>query len=390
MARVLGGMAAVGVGAYLLPAKYKYPVHSWVADRLTDGLRNLDAELAHNLAIEAAKWKLTPVAPPTDPALYTRVCGLGFESPVGLAAGFDKNAEAIEGLFNLGFGFVEVGTITPVGQIGNPRPRMFRLEEDLGVINRYGFNNEGVEAVLPRVKTAERHSKPLGINVGKNKVTPEAEAVSDYVKTIEALGPYADYLVINVSSPNTPGLRDLQKRDILEGLLKSVLKTRDELTHKPPLFVKIAPDIDAAQLKDIAAASMNSKVDGVIVSNTTISRPAHLINENKKEAGGLSGAPVRALSTRTIYEMSKATNGKLPIIGVGGIANGRDAFDKILVGASLVQIYSMMAYEGPSIAHRTNTELVQLLKSHGFNSVSDAVGAAHRNPSLLPSDLKTK
>eukprot|EP01061_Rhynchopus_euleeides_P030863 TRINITY_DN5113_c0_g1_i1.p1 TRINITY_DN5113_c0_g1~~TRINITY_DN5113_c0_g1_i1.p1 ORF type:complete len:388 (+),score=156.34 TRINITY_DN5113_c0_g1_i1:42-1205(+) len=373
-----GGVVAAGAAFSLLPKSQKWEVHSAVADLGTTLLRKLDAETAHHAAILAASWKLTPVAPATDPVLFTNCLGLGFESPIGLAAGFDKNAEAIEGLLDLGFGFVEIGTVTPLAQAGNERPRMFRLEEDRGVINRYGFNNDGMDVVEPRVRAAQKHGKPLGINVGKNKVTPEAEAVSDYSKTIRKLGPHADYLVVNVSSPNTPGLRDLQKKEVLQTLLTTLVSVRGELAHNPPILVKIAPDLNPAELKDIADASLAAKVDGVIVNNTTISRPDTLQSENKTQAGGLSGRPLRELATQTISNMYTHLQGRVPIIGVGGIGSGKDAYEKIRAGASLVQIYSMLAYEGPSLAHRANVELAELLKDAGYTSVKDAVGAAHR------------
>ena len=337
-----GGLAAL---AYTqLPVQTKWDIHARLSDTATTALRQIDAETAHNLAIKAASLRLTPVAPETDPVLHTNLLGLGFPSPVGLAAGFDKNAEGITGLLDMGFGFVEIGTVTPVGQAGNEKPRMWRLPEDRGVINRYGFNNGGMEEVYPRVASAQKHGKPLGINVGKNKVTSEAEAVSDYSKCIRKLGPHADYLVVNVSSPNTPGLRDLQKKDVLQKLLASLVEVRNELSHRPAILVKVAPDLSTSEIKDIASASLGSKVDGVIVSNTTISRPDTLQSENKDKAGGLSGAPLRDLATATVGEMYKQLDGKLPIIGVGGVGSGADAYEKIRAGASLVQLYSLYVH----------------------------------------------
>ena len=340
-----GGALAAGAAYSLLPPRTKWEIHSSVTDIGTAVLRKFDAETAHHAAILAASYHLTPVAPATDPILFTKCMGLGFESPIGLAAGFDKNAQAVEGLLNLGFGFVEIGTVTPLAQEGNPRPRMFRLEDDYGVINRYGFNNDGMDNVEPRVRTCVRNGKPLGVNVGKNKITAEEDAVSDYSKTIRKLGPHADYLVVNVSSPNTPGLRDLQKKEVLEKLLTQLVVVRDELAHHPPILVKIAPDLNGAELKDIASASLDSKVDGIIVNNTTISRPDTLQNANKAQAGGLSGRPLRELATKTIASMYGHLDGKIPIIGVGGIGSGQDAYDKILAGASLVQIYSMYVFQ---------------------------------------------
>ena len=390
-------MAAAGAGAafYLTPVENKWAIHSFVSDEGTAWLRMLDAELAHNLAITATSWGLSPKAPGDDPILASNVMGLGFGNPIGLAAGFDKNGEAIDGLLDLGFGFVEIGTITPLSQAGNERPRMFRLSEDEGVINRYGFNSDGMQEVYDRLVSRRASiglsstKGPLGINVGKNKITSEDQASSDYSKVITKLGPFADYLVVNVSSPNTPGLRNLQKKDLLTNLLKELVTTRNELKNQPPIVVKVAPDLKDQEIEDIAGAVLDAKVDGIIVSNTTISRPETLKSINKIETGGLSGAPVRDLSTTVIHKMSIATSSKLPIIGVGGIATGQDAFDKIVCGASLVQMYSMLAYMGPSAAHNANIELASILKKNGFKSLNEAVGAAHKNPKLLPVHMRT-
>ena len=345
----------------------------------------LDAEQAHNAAVGAAAFRLTPLdRQARDPRLGIRVWGLDFVNPVGLAAGFDKHAEAIEGLGDMGFGLLEIGSVTPKPQPGNPKPRMFRLSEDRAVINRYGFNSEGHETVEKRLKarSAAPRTALLGVNVGKNKTSEDASA--DYCSGIAALGPYADYLVVNVSSPNTPGLRALQKKEMLGGLMRDAIAARDEVKKSRgggaplPLLVKVAPDLGEQEKKDIAEAALSEGVDGLIVSNTTVARPETLASAHRGEGGGLSGAPLREKATRTVHDFYRLTKGKMPLVGVGGVGNGADAFEKIIAGASLVQVYSMLVYEGPGAVARMKAELAELLEQHGFRSVEDAVGAAHR------------
>ncbi|XP_038139630.1 dihydroorotate dehydrogenase (quinone), mitochondrial [Cyprinodon tularosa] len=348
--------------------------------------RLVGAETAHVLAVKLIGLGLVPLNRYQDPAsLEVNVLGLKFRNPVGIAAGFDKNGEAVDGLFKLGFGFVEVGTITPKPQEGNPKPRVFRLPADQAIINRYGFNSCGLSEVHTRLKargeTQQEHSNtglPLGINLGKNKHSQDAAA--DYSEGVRALGPLADYLVVNVSSPNTPGLRDLQGKAELRQLLRTVLKERDGLQEerKPPVLVKIAPDLSAQDKQDIADVVAELAVDGVMVSNTTVSRPEALQDPHKSETGGLSGQPLKDLSTRTVSEMYNLTKGKVPIIGIGGVASGQDAMDKIRAGASLVQLYTALTYQGPPVVKKIKRELEQLLKDQGFSCVSEAVGADHR------------
>ncbi|CAO3447968.1 quinone-dependent dihydroorotate dehydrogenase [Azospirillum largimobile] len=346
-------------------------------------LFRFDPETAHGLTIKALKTGLVPPARGRDePALHTRVWGLDFSNPVGMAAGFDKNAEVVDAMLNLGFGFVEPGSVTPRPQPGNPRPRLFRLVEQRAVINRMGFNNEGLEAFAQRLErrraAAKRAPGIVGANLGKNKDT--ADAADDYVIGVRRLAPLADYLVVNVSSPNTPGLRALQGRDPLRALLERVLEARAacDLTRNPPLLLKIAPDLTVEDKSDIAAVALESGIDGLIVSNTTIARPDVIPAAMRSEAGGLSGAPLFEPSTSVLREIYALTGGKLPIVGVGGVATGEDAYAKIRAGASLVQLYSAMVYAGPAVVHRIRRELAELLRRDGFRSVAEAVGADHR------------
>ncbi|KAM9546593.1 dihydroorotate dehydrogenase (quinone), mitochondrial-like isoform 5-T5 [Salvelinus alpinus] len=348
--------------------------------------RIVGAETAHVMAVRLIGLGLVPLNRYRDPAsLEVNVMGRKFKNPIGIAAGFDKHGEAVDGLYRLGFGFVEVGTITPKPQEGNPKPRVFRLTTDQAVINRYGFNSCGLAAARERLKAREgtqveltKAGLPLGINLGKNKLSQDAAA--DYLEGVRTLGPLADYLVVNVSSPNTPGLRDLQGKGELRQLLYKVLKERDALQggSRPPVLVKIAPDLNAQDKQDIADVVTELGVDGLLVSNTTVSRPETLQDPQSKEVGGLSGQPIKELSTRTVREMYSLTKGKVPIIGVGGVASGQDALDKICAGASLVQLYTSLTYQGPPVVTKIKRELEQLLKEQGFASISDAVGADHR------------
>ncbi|XP_020819390.1 dihydroorotate dehydrogenase (quinone), mitochondrial isoform X3 [Phascolarctos cinereus] len=314
-----------------------------------------------------------------------RVLGHKFRNPLGMAAGFDKHGEAVDGLYKMGFGFVEVGSVTPKPQEGNPKPRVFRLPEDQAVINRYGFNSQGLSVVEHRLRAREQKQvkltqdgMPLGINLGKNKSSSDAAA--DYTEGVRVMGPLADYLVVNVSSPNTAGLRNLQGKEELRQLLIKVLKERDALQggHKPAVLVKIAPDLTAQEKREIASVMKELGVDGLIVANTTVSRPASLQCALRSEVGGLSGKPLRDLATQTVSEMYLLTEGKIPIIGVGGICSGRDALEKIRAGASLVQVYTAFTYGGPPVVGKIKRELEALLKEQGFSQLTDAIGADHR------------
>lgn len=339
-------------------------------------LRLAPPECAHRASIWALKWGLVGGGGTDDPLLHTRLWDLDFPNPVGLAAGFDKNAEVAD-LFP-GFGFVEVGTVTPKPQGGNPRPRLFRLPEDGAVINRLGFNSEGMLAVRARLER-RKGRRVLGVNLGCNRDSPDAAA--DYVAGLRALGPHADYAVINVSSPNTPGLRDLQERAALTALIARLMETRSEILapgRTLPLLLKIAPDLGPAQLADLAAVATDSKIDGLIVSNTTVIRPAGLKGRYRNEPGGLSGTPLFAPSTEVLRAMYRLTKGRTPLIGVGGIGSGADAYTKIKAGASLVQLYTALIYQGPGLVGRIKAGLAQALRRDGFASVAQAVGVEAR------------
>jgi dihydroorotate dehydrogenase len=370
-------------------------------------MRLVDPESAHNLGIELLARGVAPLElRRDDERLKSTVWNVVFPNPIGLAAGFDKDAKAFPALLGAGFGFVEIGSVTPEPQPGNPKPRVFRLPEFGAVINRYGFNSEGHEFALERLRTyrqgdgnrrasptqfdlakasAEENvaafTPPLGVNLGKNKRTPEAEAREDYVKGVRALGRHADYLVINVSSPNTPGLRDLQSKRFLYALMTEVRKARDALpgNHRPPVLLKIAPDLSDGDVGDVASAALAAKVDGIIVSNTTVARPLEIQNHARGgEAGGLSGAPLMDASTEMLAKVYVATGGKIPLVGCGGVSDGKDAYRKIRAGASLVQLYTAFAYRGPGMLPEMKRELLACLEKDGFSAVDQAVGADHR------------
>jgi dihydroorotate dehydrogenase len=346
-------------------------------------LRSLDPETAHGVTVRALASGLVPAAPsPDPPSLRSRVWGLDFANPVGLAAGFDKNAEVVDAMLGFGLGFVEAGSVTPRPQPGNPRPRLFRLPEQQAVINRMGFNNEGLEAFARRLEArlyARRRAPGLvGANLGKNKDT--AEAADDYALGVRRLAKLADYLVVNVSSPNTPGLRALQGRGPLETLLGRVLDARAaaHLDRPPPLLLKIAPDLTDEDKADIATVAAATGIDGLVVSNTTIARPAALPERWHHEAGGLSGAPLLAPSTALLHDMYRLTGGRLPLIGVGGIASGADAYAKIRAGACLVQLYTALVFQGPALVAAIKRDLAAALAADGFATLGEAVGADHR------------
>ncbi|RIV86517.1 quinone-dependent dihydroorotate dehydrogenase [Aurantiacibacter zhengii] len=333
-------------------------------------LFKLDAERAHGFAIKALKAMPAGKAEPLGGPLETMIAGIRFPNPVGMAAGFDKDAEVADALLGLGFGFVEVGSVTPLPQAGNPKPRLFRLEEDRAVINRMGFNNGGAEAAGVRV--ASRGDRPgvLGINIGANK--DSADRIADYAAMTRIMAPYATYLAVNISSPNTPGLRALQDEGALVELLDGVLEARRG--KGPPVFLKVAPDLQTADVEAITRIAMDKGLDALIVANTTISRP-DLASAHKDETGGLSGAPLKPLALDTLRSFRKASGGAIPLIGVGGIATAQDAWERIRAGASLVQLYSAMTYHGPGIAKQINKGLEKLMRRDGFASIAEAVGS---------------
>lgn len=342
-------------------------------------LRLLPPETAHHLTVRALAHGFGPRgAAPDDPVLATRVFGLNFPNPVGLAAGFDKEAEAYRAMLDLGFGFVEVGSITPRPQPGNPPPRVFRLPEDRAVINRLGFNSGGHAAAAARLVAHRPGAGVVGINLGKNR--DSADAAADYARGATVFAGLADYLVVNVSSPNTPGLRALQGPAELTEVLSRVTAAMDKATtgHSPPLLLKIAPDLADRDLEDIAAVVGGQAVDGVIVSNTTVARPPELKGRHRQEPGGLSGRPLFAPSTRVLSKMYRLTAGSVPLVGVGGIASGADAYAKIRAGAALIQLYTALIYQGPALVARIKSGLAARLKADGYRHVADAVGADHR------------
>ena len=331
----------------------------------------LDPEQAHALALKSLQ--LCPSSTPVQSAaLRTHVAGLSFPNPVGMGAGFDKDAVAAQGLLGLGFGSVEVGTLTPRPQPGNPRPRLFRLVEDRAVINRMGFNNGGVAAALHRLRKRDRAAGIIGINIGANK--DSTDRVADYCDAFRAVAPLADYVTINVSSPNTPGLRALQDKGSLEELLDAVLAERTGMATTVPIFLKVAPDLEPVDIDDIAGVALDRKLDALIVSNTTIARPP-LHSPFASETGGLSGAPLKAQALQRLRDFRSATGGAIPLIGVGGIADAADAWQRIRAGASLVQLYSAMVYEGPGIARAICDGLERLMQRDGFSSIAAAVGS---------------
>ena len=337
---------------------------------LRPALFALQPETAHNLTLSALSLLPAGKAPPVDPILETRIAGLRFPSPVGLAAGFDKDARVWRQMLGLGFGFVEVGTLTPKPQAGNPKPRVFRLAEDRAVINRLGFNNGGLEAALPRLAAHPR----LGVNVGANK--DSADRIADYAHGVRKVAPFAAWITLNISSPNTPGLRGLQGEALPE-LLAAAGEARG--AGGPPLFLKLAPDLDEAQIDAISDAALASPLAGLIVSNTTLARPDTLRSTHAGEAGGLSGAPLTAPALAVLKAFRQRLGTRLPLIGAGGIASAEDAYARIRGGASAVQLYSAMIYEGPGLAARISAGLVALLRRDGFTSVAEAVGVDMRS-----------
>ncbi|HUP67211.1 MAG TPA: quinone-dependent dihydroorotate dehydrogenase [Sphingomicrobium sp.] len=330
----------------------------------------LDAEKAHRATIGALKFMPAHRPAALPPSLKTRLAGLDFPSPVGLAAGFDKDAEVPEQMLSLGFGFVEIGTVTPRPQQGNDKPRLFRLAEDRAVINRMGFNNRGQPTAFDRLQRCNARHGIIGVNLGANK--DSADRVADYVAGVRAMSQVADYLTINISSPNTPGLRQLQD----EGALRSLLSAIDEArpADGPPIFLKVAPDLGEAEPDQIVRVALQHRIDAIIVANTTVSRPA-LKSRYKDEGGGLSGAPLKTLALKALREFRSASGGEIPLVGVGGIATADDAWERICAGASLVQLYSAMVYDGPGIARRIALGLAKRVRLHGFTSISDAVGS---------------
>jgi dihydroorotate dehydrogenase len=350
-------------------------------------LRRLPPEAARDLtlwALEAGLGRFMAARAaqtPDPPILAQRLWGLDFPNPVGLAAGYDKDARVPEAMRRFGFGFVEIGTVTPRPQAGNPKPRVFRLDRDQAVVNRMGFNSGGLDPVIDRLSQRPRLGV-IGVNLGKNR--DASDPAADYVEGIRRTAPLADYLVINISSPNTPGLRDLQRRANLEALLRPLLRARDESGRPVPLLVKIAPDLTSAEREDIASVALQAEIDGLIISNTTLDRPAGLVSRNAHQTGGLSGRPLFAPSTALLSDMYRLTQGRLPLIGVGGIESASDAYSKVRAGASLVQLYTALVFTGPHLVSRIKEGLADLLSNDGFASIAEAIGTLHDSAAARP------
>lgn len=334
-------------------------------------LRAFDPETAHGFAIGALQSGVAPLPRPvTSPRLHIRLAGLDLLNPVGLAAGFDKNAQALQGLSRAGFGFVEVGAATPRPQAGNPRPRLFRLPQDRAVINRFGFNNQGAEIIATRL-AARPTGMVLGLNLGANK--DSADRAGDFAQVLRQCGAHVDFATVNVSSPNTEKLRDLQGAAALTALLQGVMQVRAELVRPIPIFLKIAPDLNAQELAEIAGVAKEIRIDAIIATNTTLERKG-LKSASSNEKGGLSGQPLFEMSTRVLAQLSKLTDGRIPLVGVGGVGNAEQAYAKLRAGASAVQLYSALVYEGLSLVPRLNQGLLDMMDRDGHATVADITG----------------
>ena len=337
-------------------------------------LFKLDPETTHDLAIKSLKFNYLPrkmFEVEDEQILNIELLGKNFPNPIGLAAGFDKSGEVYNSLLKFGFGFIEIGTVTPLKQFGNPKPRIFRLEDDSALINRLGFNNDGIEIIKNRIKS-EKKKGVVGINIGPNKNTKDQK--NDFCIGLKNFFDIADYITVNISSPNTEGLRDFHDQEKLEDLLLALNKIKSENKINIPLLLKISPDIKDNQISEIADTAIKNDISGIILTNTTNSNKDKLISNFKKEEGGLSGEPLQQISTNIIKKFYKQLNGKIPIIGVGGVNSGKSAYEKIIAGASLLQLYTGLVYKGPSIVKDIKKELIQILKVEGLNNIKDAIG----------------
>ena len=337
-------------------------------------LFNLDPETAHDLAIKSLKFNYLPsriFEVEDEEILNIELLGKKFTNPIGLAAGFDKSAEAYNSLLKFGFGFVEIGTVTPLKQFGNPKPRVFRLEDDGALINRLGFNNHGINIIKERI-TSEKPKGILGVNIGPNKNTKDQ--TKDFCLGLKNFFNIADYITINISSPNTEGLRDFHNQDKLKNLLQTLNKIKKENKTQIPLLLKISPDIKDNYISEIVELALKHDISAIILTNTTDGNKDHLLSKMKKETGGLSGEPIQKISTNMIKKFYKQLNGKIPIIGVGGINSGKSAYEKIIAGSSLLQLYTGLVYKGPTIVKTIKKELIQILKSEGINNIRDVIG----------------
>ena len=337
-------------------------------------LFKLDPETTHDLAIKSLKFNYLPrkmFEVEDEQILNIELLGKNFPNPIGLAAGFDKSGEVYNSLLKFGFGFIEIGTVTPLKQFGNPKPRIFRLEDDGALINRLGFNNDGIEIIKNRIKS-EKKKGVVGINIGPNKNTKDQK--NDFCIGLKNFFDIADYITVNISSPNTEGLRDFHDQEKLEDLLLALNKIKSENKINIPLLLKISPDIKDNHISEIADIAIKNDISGIILTNTTNSNKDKLISDFKKEEGGLSGEPLQQISTNMIKKFYKQLNGKIPIIGVGGVNSGKSAYEKIIAGASLLQLYTGLVYKGPSIVKNIKKELIQILKVEGLNNIKDAIG----------------
>ena len=335
---------------------------------------NLDPEIAHDLAIKSLKFNFLPnkiFKVENEDMLNIKIFGKIFPNPIGIAAGFDKSAEVYNSLLKLGFGFVEVGTVTPLKQIGNSKPRIFRLEDDKALINRLGFNNDGIEKIKSRINF-EKKKGILGVNIGPNKNTKDKK--NDFCLGLKNFFDLADYITINISSPNTEGLRDFHDQEKLNELLLKLNKIKKNNNTKVSLALKVSPDINDEDINEITQVALNNNISAIIIANTTIGNRTDLLSENKKEAGGLSGEPLKEISNTMIKKFYKQLSGKIPIIGVGGINSGKSAYEKIVSGASLLQLYTGLIYKGPLVAKIIKKELIQILKTEGFDNIKEAIG----------------
>jgi dihydroorotate dehydrogenase len=340
-------------------------------------IRKFPPEISHDITLKLLKLNFNKKKIFHDPILYQHIFGFDFSNPIGMAAGFDKNVEIVNPLLKLGFGFVEVGTVTPKPQYGNDKPRIFRLNDDFAIINHLGFNNKGSDFAKKQLKKLNLNTLSkgiVGINISINK--DSSNYIDDYNYCLEKLGPHAHYVTINISSPNTPGLRDIQNRGQIEKLVQSLQNKKNTfpLLENTPIFFKISPDLDEEQIRDIALISLANNIDGLIISNSTIDRPTLLKSNLKNEIGGLSGKPLFLKSTIILKQMYTLTNGQIPLIGVGGISNALECYEKIKAGASLVQLYTALVYEGPEIINNILSELINLLKTDGYKNVKEAIG----------------
>ena len=340
-------------------------------------IKFIPPEIAHNLAIKFFS-NFRKEIKSDDPILSTKICNLQFANPIGLAAGFDKNGEAYKGLMSLGFGFVEIGTITINPQYGNKKPRIFRLSEDKAIINRLGFNNIGAEKVLENIGKSDIVNSPslLGVNLGKN--LDSNDPFEDYLKLLRIFNKKANYITLNISSPNTPDLRELEQKDNLDKLIKKISSFKRKNSINVPIFIKIDPDLSKNELGDIADIILSSSIEGVIISNTSIQRSNNLISKNANEQGGISGLPIKKKSNKLLKDFYTLTNGNVPLIGVGGISTGKDAYERILNGASLIQLYTALVYKGPSVVNNIKKELVYFLKKDNYKSIDKAVGKLNK------------